>query len=180
MTATDTGYDIAFGPVEEAVAMVGATTPVRFGTIDVNEAMIRHFAAMTRDANASYWDDEFADHQWGGLVSPPAMLMIWLMPIEWQPGGGTPLPLFMARIPLPGDTFVNASTDTEFFAPIRVGDHLNVVEELVSVSDEKRTALGVGHFVTTRGTYRRQDGTVVAVNTNVLFRFTSEPAGEAR
>jgi len=170
---SDTGYDIAFGTFDEARAMVGATTPVRFGNVEVNPAMIRHYCAMVEDANASYWDEEFADRQWGALVSPPAMLMIWLMPLEWQPGGGIPVPMFMARVPLPGDTFVNASSDTEYFEPIRVGDHLNVTEELVSVSDAKRTALGLGHFVTTVGTYRRQDGTLVARNTNVLFRFSS-------
>ena len=68
---------------------------------------------------------------------------------------------------------MNASNEAEFFAPIRVGDRLDVVEELVDVSAAKRTALGVGHFVTTVSTYSRQDGTVVARNTNVLFRFTS-------
>ena len=46
--------------------------------------------------------------------------------------------------------------------PIVEGDLLTVVEELVSVSPEKRTRLGVGHFVETLETYRRQDGTVVA------------------
>jgi hypothetical protein len=81
--------------------------------------------------------------------------------------------LLTAREPLPGDTFVNASNETEYFLPILEGDRLHVVEELVEVSEEKRTALGVGHFVTTKGTYRRQDGAVVAEMTNVLFRFTA-------
>jgi hypothetical protein len=49
---------------------------------------------------------------------------------------------------------------------------LTAVEELVSVSPEKRTRLGVGHFVETLETYRRQDGTVVARSRNTLFRFT--------
>jgi acyl dehydratase len=169
-----TGYDIPVGTYEDAKAMIGSTTPVRFGEIDVNAPMIRHFAAMARDANASYWDDEFAAEQWGGVVAPPGMLMTWLIPIEWKPGGDAPVPLLTARVPLPGETFVNVSNETELFTPIRVGDHLNVVEELVGVSEQKRTRLGVGHFVTTLSTYRRQDGEVVARSTNVLFRFTSE------
>ena len=49
---------------------------------------------------------------------------------------------------------------------------LTVVEKLVSVSPEKRTRLGVGHFVETLDTFSRQDGAVVATNRNTLFRFT--------
>ena len=102
------------------------------------------------------------------------MLMTWLIPLEWKPGGGKPVPLLTARVPLPGDTFINVSNEAEHFTPIRAGDHLNVVEELVDVSEAKRTSLGTGHFVTTASTYRRQDGELVARTTNVLFRFTSE------
>jgi acyl dehydratase len=171
-----TGYDIATGTYEQAREMIGHSTEVRFGEVAVNVAMIRHFAAMIRDGNAGYWDDEFAAHWWGGVVSPPGMLMTWVMPIEWRPDGALPQPLLTARVPLPGDTFVNASNDTEFYLPIREGDRLSVTEELVEVSPSKRTALGTGHFVTTRGTYRRQDGAVVARSTNVLFRFS---AGDA-
>jgi acyl dehydratase len=170
---SQTGYDIATGTYDEARAMIGQSTEARSGAVSVNEAMIRQFAGLVHDANAGYWDAEFARDWWGGTVSPPAMLMTWLMPFEWAPGGALPFPLLTARVPLPGDTFVNASNETEYFLPILEGDHLRVVEELLDVSGLKRTALGEGHFVTTRGTYRRQDGAVVAVMTNVLFRFTA-------
>jgi acyl dehydratase len=173
-----TGYDIATGTFEDAKAMIGHTTPVRFGEVPVNVAMVRHFAAMVRDANAGFWDEEFATEQWGGIIAPPAMLMTWVMPLEWKPGSDLPVPLLTARVPLPGTTFVNASNDTEFFEPIRVGDILNISEELVDVSPEKRTAIGTGHFVTTSSTFRRQDGTLVARMTNVLFRFVEAPVEE--
>jgi uncharacterized protein len=172
------GYDVPVGTYEDAKAMVGTTTPVRFAELPVNTAMIRHYAALVRDANASYWDDEFASQQWGAVIAPPGMLMTWLVPLEWKPAGGTPVPLLTARVPLPGDTFLNSSNDTEFFEPIRVGDHLNVVEELVDVSEEKETAFGRGHFVTTVSTFRRQDGRVVARSSNVLFRFTANDKRE--
>ena len=169
-----TGYDVATGTYEDAQAMIGRTTPVRFGEVAVNTPMIRHFAAMVCDASAGYWDEEFADRWWGGIVSPPAMLMTWVMPVVWKPGGGLPLPLLTAQVPLPGTTFVNASNDTELYLPIRAGDRLNVVEELVDVSPAKHTALGTGHFVTTRSTFRRQDGALVATMTNVLYRFCAD------
>ena len=61
--------------------------------------------------------------------------------------------------------------------PIIEGDRLTVVEEVVSVSPEKKTKLGSGHFVETMDTFTRQDGAVVATNRNTLFRFT--PAGSS-
>ncbi len=170
-----TGYDIATGTYAEARAMVGHQTEVRFGEIAVNRATVKLFAALVRRLGRLL-GSRVRRGVVCGTVSPPAMLMTWLMPLEWTPEGALPLPLLTARVPLPGDTFVNASNETEYFLPIREGDRLNVVEELVDVSEEKRTALGAGHFVTTRGTYRRQDGAVVAEMTNVLFRF-SAPEG---
>jgi hypothetical protein len=47
-----------------------------------------------------------------------------------------------------------------------------VIEEVVSVSPEKRTRLGVGHFIETLETYYRGDGTPVATSRNTLLRYT--------
>jgi acyl dehydratase len=168
-----TGFDMPFGTYEEARAMIGIQTPVRFGRVDVNRAMILQYAALIHDGNASYWDEDYARAQWGATIAPPGMLMTWLIPLEWEPGAAVPVPLLMGRVPLPGDTIVNASNEVEYFLPVRVGDRLSVTEELTEVSPEKRTSLGTGHFVTTVSTFRRQDGSVVARQTNVLFRFQS-------
>jgi hypothetical protein len=75
------------------------------------------------------------------------------------------------RVPLPGRTFINASNEAEFLIPAVEGDRLSIVEEVVSVSPEKTTKLGVGHFVQTLDTFCRDDGTVIALNRNTLFRF---------
>ncbi|MFV1500296.1 FAS1-like dehydratase domain-containing protein [Mycobacterium kansasii] len=155
--------------------MVGATTEPRTAATVVSGARIQLFAAMVRDGNRSYWDTEYARRRWGGLLAPPALLMGWLIPPPWQPGGRVPAASLALRVPLPGTTFVNAANDAEFLRPIVEGDRLTVVEELVSVSPEKRTRLGVGHFVETLETYRRQDGAVVATSRNTLFRFTPGP-----
>jgi uncharacterized protein len=168
----DPGYHFARGTLEQARAMIGTATPVRFAPVPVNVGMIRHFASLVRDDNPAYWDEEFADRVWGGVVAPPAMLLTWLMPMEWTPSGQEVVAPLPGQIPLPGETFINASHDCEYLAPIRAGDHLNMTEELVEVSDEKATSLGRGHFVTTVSTYRNQHGDVVARATNVLYRYT--------
>jgi acyl dehydratase len=167
----DLSYEFAFGTYQDALAMVGLTTEPRIAGTVVSEARIQLFAALVRDANASYWDAEFATRVWRGLLAPPALLMGWLIPPPGNLGAPPPAGSIAIRVPLPGTTFVNASNDVEFPVPIVAGDRLSVVEEVVSVSPEKQTRLGVGHFIETTDTYRRQDGTVVARSRNTLFRF---------
>lgn len=168
-------YQLAFGSYEDALRMVGAKSEPRTAKTPVSGARIQLFAAMVRDGNRSYWDAEFARERWGGLLAPPALLMGWLIPPPWEPTGRPPAASVVLRVPLPGTTFINSANDVEFLRPIVEGDVLTAVEELVSVSPEKRTRLGVGHFVETLETYTRQDGAVVATCRNTLFRFT--PSG---
>jgi acyl dehydratase len=101
--------------------------------------------------------------------------MSWLIPPPWDPTGAPWTGSIALRVPLPGTTFINAANDVEFPLPIVAGDQLTVVEEVVSVSPEKQTRLGAGHFVETLDTFRRQDGAVVARNRNTLLRFTPTP-----
>lgn len=169
-------YELAFGTYEDALRMVGARSEPRSAGTAVSAARIQHFAAMVQDGNPAYWDTGFANEAWGGLVAPPAMLMGWLIPPPWLPDGRKPLPSIAIRVPLPGTTFINASNEVEFATPILEGDRLSVVEEVVSVSPEKRTKLGAGHFIETCDSYHRQDGSLVATNRNTLFRFTPEQA----
>jgi acyl dehydratase len=165
-------YQLAFGSYDDALAMVGvATEPRTAGTV-VSAARIQLFAAMVRDPNPAYWNTGFATPVWGGLLAPPALLMGWLIPPPWDPTAEPPVASIALRVPLPGTSFINAANDAEFWQPIVEGDRLTVVEEVVSVSPEKKTRLGVGHFVETRDTYRRGDQQMVARSTNTLFRFT--------
>ena len=172
----DLSYQLAFGTYEDALRMVGAKSEPRTAATPVTGARIQLFAAMVHDGNRSYWDVEFARQRWGGLLAPPALLMGWLIPPPWEPpqqgSARPPAASVVLRVPLPGTTFINAANDVEFLQPIVEGDVLTVVEELVSVSPEKRTRLGVGHFVETLETYRREDEVVMATCRNTLFRFT--------
>lgn len=164
--------NLAFGSYDDALRMVGVPSEPRTAGTVVSAARIQLFAALIRDANPAYWDAEFAADRWGGLLAPPALLMGWLVPPPWLPSGEPRLSAIALRVPLPGTTFVNAANDAEFLLPIVDGDRLTVVEQVVSVSPEKRTRLGAGHFIETLDTFTRQDGAVVARNRNTLFRFT--------
>lgn len=160
------------GTYEQALGMIGATSEVRFADIEVNWAMIRQYCGLVEDANPTYWDADWAAARHGGVIAPPGMLQVWMMRAQWKPGGVTPSPSLADSIPLPGDTLINVGTEVEFERPLRIGDQLNVVDEVTAISPEKSTRLGTGHFVTTVATYRNQRGEVVARNTNQLFRFS--------
>jgi uncharacterized protein len=152
--------------------MIGTRVDVEFADHEVTWALIKYFCAMVRDGNASYWDADFARAQWGDVVSPPALLLTWVMAPVWQPAAPEPKTLLLGQVPLPDPTVISVETDTEFFRPIRLGDRLNVEETLVDVSERKSSTLGDGHFVTTESVFRLGDGTAVARYRHVLFRYT--------
>jgi len=166
-------YEFAFGSYQDALRMVGMRTEPRYAGTAVSAARIQHFASMVRDANPSYWEPEFAQRAWDGLVAPPALLTGLLMPPPWVPTAEPPTASIAIRVPLPGTAIINASNDAEYLTPILEGDRLSVVEEVVSVSPEKRSRLGAGHFIETLETYRRADETTVARIRNTLFRYTA-------
>ena len=135
----------------------GYDDPVRFGEIAVSVPMIRHYAAMVRDANRRLLGRGLRRAALGGVVAPPGMLMTWLIPLEWKPGG-----IGRSRCSLPGCRCPATRSSTSPTTPStssRSGSATtSTVEELVDVSEAKRTSLGAGHFVTTVSTHRRQDG----------------------
>lgn len=159
-----TGLGMAFGTAEEGMGWVGRRGERR-AEVPVNEAMIRTYCALVEDAHPDYWDRG---------IAPPGMLMAWLMPLPWRPGSGhRRTGLFALEVPLPGHHIINVSTDTELFASLRVGDHVEATEEIVEVSPPKRTRLGEGHFITTVTDFRTGDRPV-ARNTNLLYRYDTD------
>ena len=171
---TSSGLSLRIGTLEEGRAMIGTTGPTRYAALTVNAPMIQYFCGVVEDGNPGYWSEAFAEAQWGGIISPPSMLHSWVIPLPWQPEGVRPVSSLSMDVPLPGDKPINVSSDAEFFEPIRVGDRLDYTETLLSISDEKTTRIGTGHFVETALDVRRQDGVTVARVTNILFRYRSD------
>ena len=176
MTTTETWFDLPLGSEDEGLSWVGHVAPRRPCEDVVNHAQIKNFCALVQDASPWYWDEAAATSRWGGILAPPGMLMVWSMPLPWRPDGPPPPPSIATRIPLPGDTLINVVTDSEFHRPAIVGDQLFVEEEITSVSPEKRTSLGTGHFVTTTMRYTNQREEPVGTQVNTMFRFTSDGA----
>lgn len=173
----DSSTYVVHGDGVEAHSWVGREV-VREAAYPVNAAQIGYFCALVQDPDENHWDPVAATARYGALVAPPGMLMVWQMPLPWHPAGRPAhAPLLALELPLPGSTLINVSTRSRFLAPMRVGDRLRFTERVTALSTQKQTVLGAGHFVTTETVCRRDDGTLVATNENVLLRYTPEPGG---
>jgi acyl dehydratase len=162
---------IVIGTYEEGLEWVGRKAePVR-SRLPVELAMIQDFAGLVEDGNPVYWDGELSREIWGAQVAPAGLLRSMFCPPRWAPDPVRAEPM-AAKVPLPGGTLIGAESGQSFRRPLRSGDVLTLVEEVVAVSPEKQTRLGPGHFVETYTTYHDDDGDLVATGFGRLLRFT--------
>jgi acyl dehydratase len=147
----------------------------------VNLAMIRHWCDAMEDANPAYLDAAFAAKSvHGEIVAPPAMLNAWTMPgLPGRPAGRVdPAGEVYRALDDAGFTSVVATDSVhEYVRYLRLGDLVHGVGRVEDVSDEKQTALGTGHFVTTRTTFTTQTGEVVG---HMRFRILKFKPGTGR
>jgi uncharacterized OB-fold protein/acyl dehydratase len=131
----------------------------------VNEPMIRHWAEALGDANPVYTDEHLA--KWsvhGGIVAPPTMLQVWTMrglrpPAPPEQNAQSAL---MAVLDEAGFTSIVATNCEQTYERyLRPGDVITASSVIESVSEEKTTGLGAGHFFTTVTTYCDATGAVV-------------------
>jgi uncharacterized OB-fold protein/acyl-CoA thioesterase FadM len=66
---------------------------------------------------------------------------------------------------------VATDCEQEYHRYLRLGDELSMTTTIESISDEKKTALGVGHFVTTRTDYNDQRGEPVGTMRFRILKF---------
>ena len=144
----------------------------------VNQPMIRHWCDAVNDANPVYTDTDFASQSiHGGIVAPPTMLQAWTMrglrpPPKPDAASRGPQNELFGMLDAAGFTSVVATNCTqEYTRYLKPGDHLNVSMRIESISPEKHTALGEGHFITQLLTYRDQNGEKVASMRFRLLKF---------
>jgi hypothetical protein len=149
----------------------------------VNQPMIRHWAYALADMNPVYLDPEFAAaSRFGGIVSPPVMLQTWTMPSPKLEGigdrGGAPMEIksnptaFLDEAGYTGTVATNSEFEIERYP--RLGDVISATAVYESVSDEKKTALGTGFFLTWLTTYTDQNGQVLGRQRFRVLRFRPE------
>jgi uncharacterized OB-fold protein/acyl dehydratase len=151
------------------------------GADAVNQAMIRHWVEAMGDTNPVYVDPEAAAASvHGEVIAPAVMLQAWVMRgIKGRPAtGGSRQDELMQMLDDAGYSSVVATNcEQEYERMLHIGDHLQTRTVLDSVSEEKQTGLGIGHFVTTRVEYSTLDGTPVG---RQLFRILKFKPGTGR
>ena len=145
------------------------------GADPVNQPMIRHWVEAVGDDNPIYTQPEAAEKSvHGEIVAPPVMLQAWVMRgVRPRPtDGGNARDELMTLLDDAGFTSVVATNcEQEYHRYLHLGDHLSTTTIIESVSDEKATGLGVGHFVTTRVDYRTDEGELVATMRFRILKF---------
>jgi hypothetical protein len=162
----------AFGTYEDGLKYVGFTTPLMKADVPLDLSVAYAHLGVLADDNPCYWDPNLSQELWGHRIAPSALLLALFAPLRWSPNPSGLGMFARMSLPLPGTTLINVETEEFYFRPLRVGDWLSRTETVVTISPEKVTSLGAGHFVTTRMDYYADDGERVATGTNTLFRFT--------
>ena len=145
---------------------VGSAGKIEVARDSVSEPVIRSWCDAMSESNPLYIDQDFAnDSKHGGIIAPPAMLQVWTMSglhlgnqfqrnTEDSPSAGVYQLLDEA-----GFTGVVATNATYHYNEvIKPGDLISASQKLLDVSEEKTTAIGMGHFVTTETIYSDASG----------------------
>jgi uncharacterized protein len=158
--------------------------PPELGADPVNQPMIRHWCEAVGDANPVYTDPDAARASvHGAVVAPPVMLQAWVMRgVRPRPTtGGNARDELMAILDAAGFTSVVATDcEQEYHRYLRLGDHLSMTSTIESISDEKTTALGAGHFITTRSDYHDRQGELVGSMRFRILKFRPAERTPAR
>jgi hypothetical protein len=172
---------------EQLQALVGkpiSANGTAHGPDPVNMPMIRHWAAAFEDANPIYTDaDAAARSRFGEIVAPPLMLQTWTMATPKITGmaerGGSPVEGSRAGVIdlLDAHGFVGtlaSNSEFEIARYLKLGDEISATTVLESVSPQKQTRIGPGHFIQWVTTYTDAAGEVVGRQLFRILKFRPE------
>ncbi len=157
----------AIGTLAEGRSWIGRRRELNAPGTPITEGSARGFAAAVGDRDSRYWEEDYC---------PPGLLFALSLPSPWRPGDARPPRTLVLDVPLPGEFAVAVESSAEFFDPLRIGDRILAVEEVIDVSNRKTTALGPGHFLTVRTEYVDGEGRLKADHTMTSLRHESASA----
>ncbi|MHB8511622.1 MAG: bifunctional MaoC family dehydratase N-terminal/OB-fold nucleic acid binding domain-containing protein [Actinomycetota bacterium] len=134
----------------------------------VNAAMIRQWCDAMGDANPLY--EKYA---------PPAMLESWTLGGLVKPVRPKARTDLFRMLDEAGFTSVLATNyEQEYVRYLEPGDELTATITVSSVSEEKRTALGSGHFIDTTTQWRDANGEIVGTQRVRYLKFRPGSLGQ--
>lgn len=170
--------------------LIGQEGPLFIGPDTVCQQMIRHWCEAVEDANPLYTNEEYAKTTpYGSIISPPAMVQTWTYAPVWPEGQemryrhpeklsghdqSDPVELAFKRLAEAGYSgAVDISSELDFYCPLFPGDQVSVKSKLVNISEEKKTSIGTGYFMTFAWTYCNQENQTVCNQAMTIFQFRS-------
>ncbi|AMN45551.1 hypothetical protein ACG33_00220 [Steroidobacter denitrificans] len=151
--------------LEKVRALVGReAAPPQTAEDPVNLPMVRRWCEAMGESNPLYLDETLATNtELQGLVAPPAMMDVWTMSHfrpDFSRDGG--LLLGFDLVDAAGFTSAVATNlEQEYIRYLRPGDIITQHVKLDGISEQKKTGLGVGHFLTYRYEFTDQQGELV-------------------
>ena len=136
----------------------------------VNLPMIRRWCEAMGETNPIHTDEaaaRAAGH--AGIVAPPAMMEVWIM-TPYRATGRLPeeaMPVIQFFDSVGYTGVVATNIEQQYDRYLTLGDTVSMVAVVDEVSDEKRTGLGIGHFITMRYEFTDQHGRPVG---RMMFR----------
>ena len=129
----------------------------------VSEWPIRMWCRATGDHNPVYQDRDAA-RRYGhkDVFAPPGMMHAFTMPGLLDPTHDHLLSRLRRKLAEYGlNSTVMGKYEQEFITPIRLGDRLTREVRFESMSDEKATGIGIGHFIPLVEKIVNQNGEVI-------------------
>ncbi len=163
---------------EEVKAWVDQPRYEEDGEFPVERGYFWTSCSSVENANPLYWDDEIAEALTGGPIAPPTLLSAWFRPHHWAPGRTSevlPLQVHFDLKEALGLPEAAMSDNTIIFdVPVRPGDRLKTRQYLRSVSELKKTKLGIGRFWVIEVEYTNQRGERVGLESYTGYGYRRE------
>jgi acyl dehydratase len=163
---------------EEVRSWIGRKRYEQESEFDVERGYALTSCASVENGNPIFWDEKAAQELTDGWIAPPTLLSAFFRPHHWAPArAGTAQPLqvhFDLKEKLGLPEAVMTDNTIVFREPVRPGDRLRTWQVLRSVSEQKRTKLGLGRFWVIDVEYVNQRGEPVGTETYTGFGYRRE------
>ena len=150
---------------EEIASRIGEVWYEDATAFEIERGHVHTGCASVENGNPLFWDEKAADEIAGAQIVPPTMISVWFRRHHWAPGIEHELMPYQIHFDLKERLNLPEAimTDNElvFGVPVRLGDRLRVRQSLRSISDPKRTKLGVGRFWAIIQEFTNQDEELV-------------------
>jgi acyl dehydratase len=173
----------------EILSLFGADrVEIHPSAVPVSEWPILAWCRAMGDENPVYRDRDAArSHGHRDVFAPPVMMYSFTMPgLSAEPEDGLLATLRRGLSRHGFDSVLAANYEQEFITHVRLGDRLSRTTRFESMSDEKQTSVGAGHFVVMADEIVNQKGDLIGRQKMRILFFrpgvTDEPrkSGETR